>query len=292
VKRIQVTLPTALLLAITAIWGWTFLIVKDAVAHYPVSAFLALRFILAATLLAPFAFKGGWRSGLRIGLILGIPLAAGYLFQTFGLKTTSAANAGLLTGLYVILTPIFDRILYSAPVARVTITCAIIGLLGTGLLTLAGTQGLTIGDALEVLTAAAFAAHIVWLGRYSPGTSAMQLAFGQMSMGAIVFSFLAGTTLHGSFPVPPASVLFAVIVTGALASALAFWVQTWVQQRMPPARTAIVMLGEPAFAAAFAVWLGGEKLAPIQWVGAILIFGSLVLHELWTVSHNRRISGT
>src|SRR5271169_3611793 len=127
-NRARTIAPTALLLAITAIWGWTFLIVKDAVASYPVSAFLALRFILAAALLAPFAFRGPWRSGLRLGLLLGLPLAAGYLFQTFGLKTTSAANAGLLTGLYVILTPIFNRLLYSVKIARVTVLCATIGL--------------------------------------------------------------------------------------------------------------------------------------------------------------------
>src|SRR5438067_2395244 len=110
-----------MLIGITVIWGWTFLIVKDAVNQYPVMPFLALRFALAAVLLAPLAMWGAYRRrtsppaitlsrkhSLGIGCLVGTVLAAGYVFQTYGLQTTTATNAGLLTGLFVILTPVFD----------------------------------------------------------------------------------------------------------------------------------------------------------------------------------------
>jgi len=269
-----------MLLGVTAIWGWTFLIVKDAVASYPVLAFLSLRFMLAVVLLAPFAVRGFSRKDLAAGLLIGIPVAFAYLFQTVGLTSTSAANAGLLTGLFVIFTPLLDAVLYRAAIARVTVAATVTGLAGTGFLTLAGSHGLHFGDFLEVLTAVGFAVQTVWLGHHTTGRSSMQLALGQMIPPAALFLILPGAQ-GAQFHWPSAAVWIAVFITGALASSLAFWVQTYVQQRIPPARAAIILLGEPAFAAAFAVWLGGERLSPVQWCGASLILLSLLLHELW-----------
>lgn len=280
--------PTGLLLGVTAIWGWTFLIVKDAVHSYPVPTFLALRFVLAAILLAPLTFGRLSRRDLKIGLWIGIPLAAGYWFQTVGLKTTSAANAGLLTGLFVIFTPILDRVIYRTALAPITLAAAVVGLCGTACLTLTGSHGLTVGDVFEILTAVAFALQLVWLGRYAPGGSSAQLAFGQLSTAAIIFTLVAALGGAPSLLSTPRSVWLAVLITGALASALAFWIQTFVQQRIPPARTAIILLGEPVFAAAFAVWLGGEHLQPIQWFGAALILLSLLLHEVWIANRPAR----
>jgi drug/metabolite transporter (DMT)-like permease len=270
-----------MLLGITVVWGWTFLIVKDAVAAYPVADFLTLRFVLASILLAPLALRGLSRQSLAAGAIIGIPLACAYLFQTLGLLTTSAANAGLLTGLFVVFTPVFDRILYRTPLATITITSAVIGLLGTALLTTGGGQGFGLGDALEVLTAVALGVHTVILSRRSTGYAAGQLAFGQMALAGVLFVVMAGLSGGVAFPVPSTQVWVAVLITGALASALAFWVQTFVQQRLPPSRAAIILLAEPAFATAFAVLLGGERLMPLQWAGAALIFLSLISHEMW-----------
>jgi drug/metabolite transporter (DMT)-like permease len=278
-----------MLLGITAIWGWTFLIVKDAVSSYPVASFLALRFALATLALTPFAIRGfSWRA-FAIGALIGVPVGFGYLFQTFGLTATSAANAGLLTGLFVILTPILDRALYATPIARGTMVVAGAGLLGTGLLTAGGRQGFGWGDVLEILTAVAFALQIVWLGRFTSGRSSMQLALGQMIPATAAFLALMLLT-PGALRWPSPWVSGAIVITGALASALAFWVQTFVQQRVPPARTAVILLGEPAFAAAFAVWLGGERLSAVQWSGAVLILLSLLGHELWAGSRSSQTS--
>ncbi len=283
-SRLSAALPTLLLLCVTAVWGWTFLVVKTAVGAYPVPSFLVLRFLLAAALLAPFGFRRGAAKALMVGALIGIPLASGYFFQTAGLETTSAADAGLLTGLFVIFTPIADRLMYSTPIARATLISALAGLCGTALLTVEGRHGLSIGDLFEVVTAVAFAIHTVFLGRRSGGYRPETLAMGQMSVGALLFLLivpLGGSPLRW----PTASVWFAVVITGAVASALAFWVQTFVQQRVAPSRTAIILLAEPAFATAFAVWLGGVRLNVVQWVGASLIFLSLISHEAWIAFH-------
>ena len=281
IGRIRSVVPTAMLLGITVVWGWTFLIVKDAVTSYPVADFLALRFVLASVLLAPLAFRGLTGRTLIAGAIIGVPLACAYLFQTIGLVFTSAANAGLLTGLFVVFTPLFDRLLYRTPLARITILSALVGLLGTALLTTGGGRGFGLGDALEVLTALALGLHTVLLGRRSKGYAPEQLAFGQMALAAIVFVLLAAVSPGSGFRPPSSQVWVAVLITGAVASALAFWVQTFVQQRLEPSRAAMILLAEPAFATAFAVWLGGERLDPLQWAGAALIFVSLLCHEIW-----------
>jgi drug/metabolite transporter (DMT)-like permease len=219
-----------------------------------------------------------------------MPVGAGYLFQTAGLTTTGAADAGLLTGLYVILTPILDRVVYRAPLARVTIASALLGLLGTGLLTLHTSHGVGLGDILEVLTAVAFAIQIVWLGRYSSGQPSMPIALGQVAPVAMVCVCLTAITEGSGFRWPDAKVWLAIFITGGLASALAFWVQTFVQQRIRPARTAIILLGEPAFATAFAVWLGGERLNDLQWLGAGLILVSLLAHEAWMATRGGMVA--
>lgn len=279
--RMRALAPTAMLVGVTVVWGWTFLIVKDAVASYPVADFLALRFMLATVLLVPLTLRRFSRQSLTAGAIIGIPLACAYLFQTLGLVSTSAANAGLLTGLFVIFTPFFDRLLYHTRLAPMTVTSAVIGLAGTALLTTGGGASFGLGDALEVLTAVALGVHTVILSRRSSGYPPEQLAFGQMALAAAAFFVLAAATGRGGFPMPSAQVWIAVLITGAVASALAFWIQTFVQQRLPPSRAAIILLAEPAFATAFAVWLGGEHLGPLQWAGAGLIFVSLISHEIW-----------
>ena len=271
------------MLCITAIWGWTFLIVKDAVSTYPVLDFLFVRFLIAAVVLAPFALKGWSWPTLRIGLFIGLALAAGYLCQTAGLTLTSAANAGLLTGLFVILTPLVDWVFYRQPVRGITGLAVVGGFGGTILLTFAGANGPNLGDVLEFMTAVAFALQLVWLGHYAAGRSAVQLTLAQMLPALVLFGGLAFGT--GEMRWPSAWVWFALLLTGLAATALGFGVQTFVQQRVPPARTALILLGEPAFATLFAWWLGHERLAPVQWAGAGLIFLSLVTHEAWVLFH-------
>ena len=100
---------------VTAIWGWTFVLVKDAVTQYPTLPFLQIRFGLALVVMAVIVHRLPTRREWKLGLVVGAVLAAGYLTQTAGLAITSPGNAGLITGMVVVFTPLLGRI-FGTPV--------------------------------------------------------------------------------------------------------------------------------------------------------------------------------
>src|SRR5918998_1003072 len=209
---------TLLLVAVTAVWGWTFVVVQDAIVLYGVLPFLAVRFALAGAALAPIYARKLTRRSLLVGGGIGVVLAAGYLFQTTGLLFTTPTNSGLITGLFVVFAPLADRLLFGASASRQVVVAVVLSLLG-------------------------------------------MILFADVSF-------------------PPAEVWVALLVTGLLASAGAFLVQTTVQQHIPAARTAIVLTMEPVFAALFGYWLAGDRLVAVQIFGALMILSALVIGEV------------
>ncbi|HUY73114.1 MAG TPA: DMT family transporter [Candidatus Dormibacteraeota bacterium] len=262
------------LLMVTAVWGWTFVLVKDAVSHYPTLTFLELRFALAFLVMVIVVRRLPSRRELRVGVLAGLVLAGGYLTQTVGLTMTSPGNSGLLTGLFVVFTPLIDRV-FGVPLRRWTVIAVLVALGGTVML-VGGPGGFGLGDLLTVVCAFLFALHIVLLSRWSPGLRSAPLAMVQMGTGAVVFTASGSNTL--SFP--SAGVWFAIVVTGLFASALAFYIQTWAQQHLSASRTALIMTTEPAWALAAAVVLAGQRLGWLQAAGAALVLAAIVGHEL------------
>ncbi len=259
----------------TAIWGWTFVLVKDAISHYPTVPFLAIRFALAAVVLVVVVRRPPpWRV-VRVGIPIGMALAAGYLLQTVGLETTSAGNAGLLTGLFVVFTPLLDGI-FGARIPARTVIAALVALAGTALLTGSGFAIPKTGDLLVVGCALLFALHIVLLGRWAPGLPAAPLAMVQMLAAAVLFSAAAVP----GFRLPPETVWLAIAVTGVLASALGFLIQTWAQQHISPSRTALVLATEPAWALVAAILLAGQRFGAVQAIGAALVLVAIIGHEV------------
>ena len=258
----------------TAVWGWTFVLVKDALTHYPTLPFLQLRFILAFLILAALVRRLPTRREMKVGAIAGAVLAAGYLTQTVGLTMTSPGNSGLITGLFVVFTPLIDR-LFGAPLRWFTLLAVAIALAGTVLL-VGGPSGFGLGDILTVACAFLYALHIVLLSRWSPGLRPAPLAMLQMGTGAVIFS--AGGSW--SLQVPSPDVWLAIVVTGVFASALAFYVQTWAQQHLSASRTALILTTEPAWAVVAAVVLAGQRFGPLQAIGAALMLAAIVGHEL------------
>jgi len=262
-----------LLLAVTAVWGWTFVLVKDAVTQYPTLPFLQIRFALALVVMAMIVRRVPTRRELAVGAIIGAVLAAGYLAQTMGLTITSPGNAGLITGLFVVFTPLISR-LFGHPIRWWTWAATLVSLAGLVLLT-GGPSGMNLGDLLVLACAALFALHIVLLGRWSPGTSPAPLAMVQMAMCTLLFS--AGGTW--SLRPPSASVWFAIVITGLFASAFGFFIQTWAQGFISPNRTALVLASEPAWALVAAVALAGQRFGLVQAAGAALVLAAVVGHE-------------
>jgi len=262
------------LLLVTAVWGWTFVLVKDALQHYPTLPFLELRFILALLVMVVIVRRLPKRRELRVGLIAGAVLAAGYWTQTLGLTMTSPANSGLITGLFVVFTPLIDR-LFGARLNWWTGIAVGAALTGTVML-VGGPANFGLGDLLTVACAILYALHIVLLSKWSPGLRSAPLAMVQMGAGALIFT----GTGSWSLDLPGPAVWFAIVVTGVFASALAFYIQTWAQQHLSASRTALILTTEPAWALLAAVVLAGQRFGPLQAAGAALVLAAIVGHEL------------
>lgn len=268
------------LLAVTAVWGLTFVQVKDAVAAYTLFGFLAVRFAIATATLAPPALRrlrplgrGGWAAGG----VLGALLAAGYVLQTAGLERTTVSSAGFVTGMYVVLTPVLALVLFR--IASPLAAWVGVGLSVGGLALLSGGgAGDPAGDALVLGGAAAFALQIVVLERFAPLYDALALTFVELLVSAAAFG--AAALALGELGIPTgASVWAALLVTGILASALAFLVQTWAQRHTTATRAALLFAAEPVFAGAFGYALAGDRLGALGWAGCAVILAGIVLAE-------------
>jgi drug/metabolite transporter (DMT)-like permease len=277
---------TLLLVGVTAVWGWTFVVVQDAIALYGVLPFLAVRFALAGAALAPIYASRLTRRSLLVGGGIGVVLAAGYLFQTTGLLFTTPTNSGLITGLFVVFAPLADRIFFGARAARQVLMALGLSLFGMVLLAGGGPEGANWGDILTLLCAAALGLHIALLSRYAAGHDAGGLTLAQILAMALLF--VVAWPFFEPVSLPPPGVWVALLVTGLLASAGAFLVQTTVQQRIPAARTAIILTMEPVFAALFGYLLAGDRLVAVQLIGAALILSALVVGEIMPVLRRRK----
>lgn len=267
------------LVAITLVWGATFVIVQNAVERIPTFTYLALRFGLAVAVMAVAGgFRGMRRSDLGPGAVAGLALLAGYGFQTTGLQYTSPSNAGFITGMFLVFTPIFVAI----KTRRVPPGSSLLGVLsatvGLFLLAAPGQLRLGHGDSLILICAAAFAGHIIALDRWGDAMPTLRFATVQLTVVAIGAAGIAVLTERGDPASYDGSVWGAVALTGIVASALAFFVQSRAQREIPPVRTAIILTCEPVFAGIFG-YLNGDRLGLAGLSGAGLIFIGIVLAE-------------
>ena len=279
------------LVGVTAIWGYTFVPVQEAVAIYPLFAFLAARFAISTLVLAPFAFRplralprGGFAAGAGAGLLL----AVAYGLQTAGLELTTVSSTGFITGLYVVLTPLIALVLFRTPVAAVT--WAGVALAVAGLLLLNGVPGgSAVGNALVLGNAVAQSFQIVAMERFAPRYDARALTFLQMAVSCVGFTVIALT--RGELSVPhDGRVWFALVVTGVFAGALGYLVATWVQSRTTAARAALVFTLEAPFAALFGVLLLSERLGFMGWLGCAIMLAGILFAEPAAASTLRRLA--
>lgn len=272
--------PLLLLVAVTAIWGYTFVPVQKAVAVYPVFAFLAVRFAISTAVLAPFAWRplqtlprAGWLAGAGGGLLLG----GAYGLQTAGLHLTTVSSTGLITGLYVVFAPLLALGLFRTAVPAAA--WAGMGLAVVGLVFLNGMPGGSFaGNSLVLGTALAQALQIALMERYAPRYDARALTCIQMAVSCVGFTAVALSL--GQLRLPHGgTVWYAIGVTGVFAGALGYLVATWIQARTTAARAALAFTLEAPFAALFGVLLVGERLGWTGWTGCGVILAGIALAE-------------
>ena len=270
----------AVLVAVTAVWGVTFVQVKDAVAIYPLFAFLALRFAIAAcTLAVPGAarLRSLGRTGLGAGALAGSLLGAGFLLQTAGLERTTVSSTGFVTGMYVVLTPLIGFALFRSRVTRPV--WAGVALTTIGLALLSGIHaGSAAGDLLVLAGAAVYALQIVLMERFAPRYDA--LAFTLVEMLAAFAGLVLAAVALGQLSMPHGSTVWAaLLVTGIFASAFAFLAQTWAQRRASATQTALAFSLEPVWTAFFGFTLAGDRLGTVGWLGCGVIMAGIALAE-------------
>jgi drug/metabolite transporter (DMT)-like permease len=276
----------------TLIWGSTFVLVKAALLDISPILFIALRFTLAAgALLAVFRRSAlpshgpigdpsrSWRA-VGAGAIAGVFLFSGYLRQTMGLRLTTAPRSAFITGLTSIAVPLLAALVYRVRPQISEVIGVLVATLGLALMTMPGVLGpMRLGDLLTVFCALAFAAHIVTLGHFSEQMSYELLSVAQIGVAAVL-----GWTLFSWVERPRGAwrpaVVWAILITGLLATALAFSIQSWAQRYTSPARTALIFMLEPIVAWITSYCIAGEGLSGSAAAGAALILGGVVLVEL------------
>ncbi len=266
------------------VWGSTFVLVKTALADISPLLFLALRFSLAgAVLLVLFRPNVKFRAeakSLAAGGLIGCFLYSGFLFQTLGLRLTSAPKSAFLTGLSSLMVPLLTRLVYRTRPQLSEVAGVMVATVGLGLMTLNGDiWSISRGDALTLLGALAFAAHIVTLGHFSERMNFELLSIAQVAAAALLALSLFGWAETPHLVWRPA-VIYAILITGIFATALAFTIQSWAQQYTTATRTALIFMLEPVIAWITSYLLVGEGLSGRAAVGAVLILGGVMLVEV------------
>lgn len=279
-RRIQIFALLALT-SVAAVWGASFVLMKDALKGQSVDDFLATRFIIATIaliLFRPQALKEINLEMVMKGSLLGLFLGSGYLFQTIGLHLTTAATTGFITGLYVVFTPILGALFLKSSVTRNEWIGVVMATVGLALLSFKGFS-IGLGELSVLLSALFFAFHILGLGRWSGRFATYPLTIVQLGTIAILTSLLALVD-DGYEPPNTNQEWTATIFTALLATSLAFLIQTWSQSKMDATVVAVVLTLEVVFAALFAVIAGQESLTLRATLGGTLIFAAMILMQL------------
>jgi len=270
-------------------WGSTFAIVKGALDDASPNLFLAVRFAigtLAAALLARRSLSD--LPSLKAGAILGFFLWIGFELNIWGLQLTSATHSGFITSLCVVLVPPIGFFAFRQRIHLSAWAGALLAGIGLVVLALPTLMrgGSIIGDTITVLSAVAYAFHLLFTDRFASKVKPAPTVTAQLAVVAVL-SALATPFETMRFNLTPA-LAAALAFTGIFASAIFLFMQLWAQARTSAVRAALVLSLEPLFAALFARFLLGDALLPEIWQGGALILCGILLSEIWPRLEARR----
>ena len=278
-------LAVVALLFVGFVWGAAFVLMKDAIVLQPYMDFLATRFTIAAIamiLLRPMVSLKFEAGDLKYGGLIGVVLAFGYITQTIGLELTTAATSGFLTGLYVVFTPLIAWLFVRRKISGKVAIGVLFSIVGMAIFSGAATSTeFQVGQIWLVVCAVLYAVHILLLGHYGKTRNSYRLAMVQIAGVAVVTWGFA--LVDGYQPPPNLEVWFAVLFTALLSTVLAFWIQTWAQTLLDPARVALLITSEVIFTALLAIGLGQEPLTL-----AIVVGGGMMLTAMLIVEWPRK----
>ena len=266
------------MLATAAVWGGSFVLMKDAIQEQDVYSFLSSRFLVASALMIayrPNVFKGLTSKFIRQGVLAGVLLGGGYIFQTLGLAKTTVSNTGFITGLYLVFTPLISLIILKRKVLNIQWLAVVVATLGLFLISYNGIS-IGIGEILVLISALFYGAHFVALGEWSDGKNTYALTLIQILTVSAIASICA---LVNGYQLPPsANVWQAVLFTAFFATFLAFIVQTKAQSVMSATAASVFLAMETPFALFFGLVFNSDPLTM-----RIIAGGTMVMFAMGVV---------
>jgi drug/metabolite transporter (DMT)-like permease len=288
--------PEFALLMVPLLWGWGYPLIRESMETTSPVVFLFWRFMIALVPLSFLYFKSIIRSRRQIwkpGIITGIFLFLAYLFLNWGLTYTTTSKAGFIIGFRVIIVPIAGLLLYGYHVQRLVWIAAALAVAGLGFIFFG--EGIALnqvnpGDGIMLLSAAAFAMHILLISKYSAHVNPDMFMFVQIATVTVCSG--AGMLFSAPAAFPAESIVWKhLLITGIFSTALAYFIQNRMQYYTTANKTSIVFLSESLFAAFFGFLYLAEMLHGWQWAGAILILGALFLAQKRSINRRSSISG-
>lgn len=287
----QKILYMGLILLVTFFWGVTFPMIKFALEYISPVVFLALRFSVSSLMLIPFIFKSGKltdRRMARIGITAGVLLFLGYYFQTVGLDYTTAANSGIITGIYVVILPFISYAYLKLKVSRLDVVASALAFAGLFIMSASSlalkNSTVEFGDILTVMCGIAYALQIAYVSKYSGGLDSTVFTFYQILTVAVLSTVFIPTYSTSLFTIN-ALVIFVIVFTALFAGVLAYFITTRALIYVEPTSAGIIFVGEPIFAAISAVFVGGEVLGTLTILG-----GSLMVFAMFLTSMDKYLS--
>ncbi|PID47792.1 MAG: EamA family transporter [Proteobacteria bacterium] len=278
------------LVAVAMAWGLTFLPVQKTIDESPVFLFLFYRFILSTLIIGVFSFKHFKsidKNSLLGGLILGTFLFLGFGFQTFGLKYTYSSTVAFITGLNVVIVPLFAYLIFRQFPSRYSNLGAIIASVGLYFLS-SSELGFGLGELLSLVCAIMFAAQIAFTDFYAKRSNVFLLVFFQL-LAVSVLSFIFALLYDKKIILDHYSdtFIYTIFITSIFATVFAFFVQTFMQRFTSPTKTAIIFTLEPVSAGFAGYFYANEILTKMQFFGACLIIFGVLFAEIGSILHGK-----
>jgi drug/metabolite transporter (DMT)-like permease len=269
------------LLATTAVWGGSFVVMKDSLERQDVYSFLASRFILAALfmfLYRPNSLRGLDRKFILRASVAGLLLGSGFIFQTFGLTKATVSNTGFITGLYLVFTPLIAWIILKKHVVKIQWLAVAVATIGLYLIAYNGIS-IGLGEILVLISAILFAAQIVALSEWSDGKNAYALTLIQILVSSVIFLLL---TIKDGYQLPPdGSVWSAVFFTAFFATFLGFLIQVKAQSMMSATAAGVLLAMEVPFALVFGLYFDNDPLTLRIISGGTLVMAAMAM-VIWS----------
>ncbi len=271
------------LILTTIIWGSSFVVMKNSVDLISPCYLLALRFTVAALCMLGVFWpqnKGMGKKDIRYGVILGVFLFTSYVFQTYGLKYTTASKNAFITTLYVMIVPFLHWVFNGKKPLGKNILAAVLAVIGLALLSLEGDLGINLGDLLTLICGVFFAVHIVFIDRYTEEHSPIRLTTMQMITSAVLGWVLA-PMLEGKMDlgILDTGLILSLLYLGIFSTMIGFLLQNVGQKYLTPNTSSILLSFESVFGLAFSVIFLGDPLTAKLLLGCAMMFGAVIISE-------------